>query len=298
MARIKTEVMRSDNGLKYSVVRCEHVTDDVVQTAIALISLDLPKGACSLSTDGRPVALLKAPCPKDNSECERWAMEAGEKLASNLGLGLPVYLIRESIYDPKPSRTGATTTPLELLGEHTVKMEALSVDGDRIIDPAAPADAPPRVNDTFSWNATLWPDDALLPFEAGVEYDRAGGAVECPPHEPMAAPAQPPIEPDKTHPEPARIENQRKYARIRTGMVACIRHPDLGEEIVTTEDISRGGFRIRSARLYSVGALVDVAVPYARDGVNIFVVARIAHGHGLPDRNWHRYGLAYIPRKS
>ncbi len=143
----------------------------------------------------------------------------------------------------------------------------------------------------------LWPDDALLPFETGVEHQRAAGANECRPCEPIAAPAQPPIEPDKAHPEPTRTENQRKYARIRTGMAACIRHPDLGEEIVTTEDISRGGCRFRSAKHYSVGSLVDVAVPYARDGVNIFVVARIAHGHGLPDRSSQSYGLAYVPRK-
>jgi len=91
-----------------------------------------------------------------------------------------------------------------------------------------------------------------------------------------------------------RTENQRKYVRVRTKMTACIRHRDWGEEIVTTEDVSRGGFSFRSVRRYDTGALINVALPYARGDMNIFVAAVIAHRQAISGQNIMRYGLAFV----
>jgi hypothetical protein len=113
--------------------------------------------------------------------------------------------------------------------------------------------------------------------------------------EQMAPPTQPPVSPDIAHLEPTRSQNERKEVRIRAKMTACIRHRDLGEEIVTTENISRGGFTFRSRRCYGMGSLVDVALPYTHGCANIFAAGRIAHRDEQPGQGLIQYWLAYIP---
>jgi hypothetical protein len=118
---------------------------------------------------------------------------------------------------------------------------------------------------------------------------------ESPAGEPMAAPAPPLASPDRAPPEPTRTQNERKEVRVRVSMTSCIRHPYLGEEIVATENLSRGGFSFRSPKRYGIGSLIDVALPYTRGGANIFVAARIEHGDEQPGQNFVVYGVAYIP---
>jgi len=113
--------------------------------------------------------------------------------------------------------------------------------------------------------------------------------------EPEAQPAQPLADPEKASPKPPPVRKERKHVRVRTRMTACIRHPHLGEEIVATENISRGGFSFRSAKRYGLGSLIEVALPYTPGGANIFVAARIAHGVEQPGENEFLYGLGYIP---
>jgi hypothetical protein len=68
----------------------------------------------------------------------------------------------------------------------------------------------------------------------------------------------------------------------------------VGDEVVSTENISPGGLCVRSIRRYRVGTPVEVAFPYTKGGANIFVAARIEHVNEFPGEKAFLYGLAYI----
>lgn len=94
---------------------------------------------------------------------------------------------------------------------------------------------------------------------------------------------------------PQRTQNERKHVRMNLKMTACIRHPQFGNEVVRSEDVSRGGFRFNSRKLYSVGGVVEVALPYSEAGMNIFSPARIVRARELQGEGIIQYGLMYIP---
>jgi hypothetical protein len=81
---------------------------------------------------------------------------------------------------------------------------------------------------------------------------------------------------------PGRTENERKDLRIGLRMRACIRTKECGEEVVTTENVSRGGLSFKSANRYVVGTHVEVAIPYTSGATNIFAPAQIIHVEYLP----------------
>jgi len=106
--------------------------------------------------------------------------------------------------------------------------------------------------------------------------------------------AQPPAGGDQIPPEDARTENERKNARTGVKLSALVRHPYVGDEVVTTENISPGGLCVRSTRRYRVGTPVEVAFPYTQGGAKIFVPARIEHVNEVPGEKVFLYGLAYL----
>jgi hypothetical protein len=112
---------------------------------------------------------------------------------------------------------------------------------------------------------------------------------------PQLPPTHPPTVLEDSAGPPKRTQNERKEVRVRVKMTACIRHPYLGEEIVTADSASRGGFSFRSSKRYGTGSLIDVAMLYTRDGANIFIPARIEHGEELLGENLISYGVSYIP---
>jgi hypothetical protein len=87
-------------------------------------------------------------------------------------------------------------------------------------------------------------------------------------------------------------ENRRKSLRGRLKLKACIRKPG-SEEIVPIVDVSRGGLRFRSERIYAAGNCVQVAVPFTMNTANIFVPAQVIWHDDVagPD---HEYGLKYL----
>jgi PilZ domain len=87
-------------------------------------------------------------------------------------------------------------------------------------------------------------------------------------------------------------QERRKVKRTAMKAAACIRD-SRGEEVVECEDVSRGGFRFKSRQIYPAGLPIEVAVPYARNSVNIFVAARIAYQQGLSN-GFYRQGVAYM----
>lgn len=96
-------------------------------------------------------------------------------------------------------------------------------------------------------------------------------------------------------PSPSPAINKRKDPRINLNVKACIRHPEFGDEIVRTENVSRGGFRFRSKKDYAVATLIEAALPYVPGAANIFAFARITYKEDLPAEGMIAYGVAYMP---
>lgn len=92
-----------------------------------------------------------------------------------------------------------------------------------------------------------------------------------------------------------RTRNDRKYVRVRMKLKACIRHPELGEDIVDCEDVSKGGICFLSSKQYTRGATIEAAVPYLAGQANIFTRARIANVRPAKDgKSLNKYGVSYI----
>jgi len=121
-----------------------------------------------------------------------------------------------------------------------------------------------------------------------------------------AAPRQSGEEPDLPGPEETesidsptdlqpslRPANRRKYLRTRVNFKACIRTFAHGDDIVTCEDISRGGLRFKTRKHYSVKTEIEIASPYSPGSLNIFVRGQIVHVEEVPGEKSFRCGVAY-----
>ncbi len=114
--------------------------------------------------------------------------------------------------------------------------------------------------------------------------------------EPAAeSPAAPSANAAAIQASPLRAEAAKQPASVGMRVRACIRHPQLGDEAVTTERISRSGVTFKSARHYSRELPLQIAVPYLSHGANIFSPAEIQSAEFLPDERLTLYSVAYIP---
>jgi hypothetical protein len=131
-------------------------------------------------------------------------------------------------------------------------------------------------------------------------WKRASAAADNKPVSPE--PARKPLPSTSATPAPVaatpkpsgRPENRRKHVRTRVNFKACVRQSALDEDIVTCEDISRGGLRFKSRRRYLQGAKIEIAVPYSPGSPSIFVPAQIVHVQELPAEKLFQCGVAYI----
>lgn len=89
-------------------------------------------------------------------------------------------------------------------------------------------------------------------------------------------------------------ENRRKDRRTKVKLTACVRRPGFEDDVVVCEDMSRGGVRIKSRKVYFADTMIDIAVPYASRGSNIFVPARVLYVQELEKQGFFRCGVAYI----
>ncbi len=101
-------------------------------------------------------------------------------------------------------------------------------------------------------------------------------------------------EPSPPRPAPARPQIKRREPRRRLRVTACVRSQEFGEELVTTQDVSRSGLCFESRKQYGKGWEVEVAVPYSPGGGNIFLRAQIASVQEVPSGEVARYGVSYI----
>jgi hypothetical protein len=93
---------------------------------------------------------------------------------------------------------------------------------------------------------------------------------------------------------PARPEDRRKHPRTRVKFKACIRRPGMPDDVVSCEDMSRGGLRFKSTKQYFATTMIEVAVPYAPGGQSIFVPGQIMYVHESPAEGVFHCGVAYI----
>ncbi len=98
-------------------------------------------------------------------------------------------------------------------------------------------------------------------------------------------------------PEPARTgrpENRRKHVRTKVSFQACVRSFAHGDDIVSCEDVSRGGLCFKSRKPYTEHFKIEVAAPYTPGMQNFFTPAEIVHVEELKDQKKFRCGVAYL----
>jgi len=96
---------------------------------------------------------------------------------------------------------------------------------------------------------------------------------------------------------PRHTIQERKAPRINLKVNACLRHSMLGEEVVSTENISRGGFRFIGRKDYPIGTVMEAALPYSPGAANIFTPIRIVYKEKEEggSEGTFVHGVAYIP---
>jgi hypothetical protein len=88
--------------------------------------------------------------------------------------------------------------------------------------------------------------------------------------------------------------DRRTHGRIRLEAVACIRYPDVGEEVVLAADLARGGLSFFSPTNYTEGSQIEVAIPYSSRVPNIFAPARIVSSRRGSHEKFNQYGVSFI----
>jgi len=104
--------------------------------------------------------------------------------------------------------------------------------------------------------------------------------------------------PESAPVRPLEWSEKRREPRRELRVTACVRSRKLGEDIVMTHDVSRGGVCFESSRRYAAGLEVEVAIPYAKGGGNIFVAGRIAYVKESEASKSFICGLEYREPKS
>lgn len=145
-------------------------------------------------------------------------------------------------------------------------------------------------------SSTFWKratDDAveeLVPVVASASMETEIEEKEEPTAGTLPAPAPEAPTVSKT---PVKAENRRKHLRTKVSFKACIRSYTFGDDIVSCEDMSRGGLRFKSRKPYTEKAEIEVAAPYSPGSQAIFVRGYIAHVTELKEERRYRCGVCY-----
>jgi hypothetical protein len=89
------------------------------------------------------------------------------------------------------------------------------------------------------------------------------------------------------------LNNQRKHPRTKVSYKACIRRSSMPDDIVTCEDMSKGGLSFKSRKPYYERAGIEIAVPYSPGGNVIFVPAEIVWVVEITKDKQYKCGVAY-----
>lgn len=93
---------------------------------------------------------------------------------------------------------------------------------------------------------------------------------------------------------PARTKEERIARRIQVRVSVCLRHPQLGEEVAETENLSRGGFAFKAKKFYTPNTVMEAALPYAPGQANIFCPVEVEHCEPAGETGGFLSGVSYI----
>jgi hypothetical protein len=111
--------------------------------------------------------------------------------------------------------------------------------------------------------------------------------------QPAASPEPVPPDPAPAPKPAAPPENRRKHGRTKVSLKVCVRSFTFGDDVVSCEDMSRGGLRFKSRKPYTPDSAIEVAAPFSPGSQNIFVQARIVHVQELKEELLFRCGVEY-----
>jgi hypothetical protein len=151
-------------------------------------------------------------------------------------------------------------------------------------------------------SSTMWklPSVAVEPQPVFPQRQAAPGPqpvaaqVEQPPNAPPSVTLEPVTATTTTLQHSGRAENRRKHVRTRVHFKGCVRYLHFADDIVSCEDMSRGGLRFKSSKRYSEKSIIEVAAPYSPGSPSIFVSAQIVFVQELPNEKLFRYGVTYL----
>jgi hypothetical protein len=89
------------------------------------------------------------------------------------------------------------------------------------------------------------------------------------------------------------LDNRRKHTRTKVGYKACVRRSGFTDDVVTCEDMSKGGLCFKSRKKYFERTAIEVAVPYSPGGNAIFVPAEIVWVVEITPDKLYKCGVAY-----
>ena len=163
--------------------------------------------------------------------------------------------------------------------------------GERVGSPAA---APARPLTAAKSAAEADPPDADLTVAGEPDGPPDARPVVAPPPPRPAAKSGTPASATLAGPQATpRPEDRRKHARAKVKFKACIRRAGMPDDVVSCEDMSRGGLRFKSKKQFFENTMIEVAVPYSPGGQSIFVPAQIVYVHETPGGGAFHCGVAY-----
>jgi hypothetical protein len=89
------------------------------------------------------------------------------------------------------------------------------------------------------------------------------------------------------------LDNRRKHPRTKVSYKASIRRSGFTDDLVTCEDMSKGGLCFKSRKQYFKGTDIEVAVPYSPGGNAIYVPAQIAWVVEITKDKLYKCGASY-----
>jgi hypothetical protein len=90
------------------------------------------------------------------------------------------------------------------------------------------------------------------------------------------------------------IQKHRSHDRLHTETVGCIRNSALGNDVVLVSDLGRGGLSFLSAKQYTEGESLEMAIPYTSKAPNIFALVRVVGARKGKERNLTEYRATYL----
>ncbi len=102
------------------------------------------------------------------------------------------------------------------------------------------------------------------------------------------------VPPARANPLPPRISDNRKQMRLSLKTEVCLRHPELGDEVAITDNVSGGGIRFKSHRRYNVGTVLSAALPYTPGTPFVFSPVCVVYAEELPAEGAFAYGVTFV----